>query len=409
MKFLSLFSGIGGFDLAFTRAGMQSVGAVEIDKACQSVLHNHFPDVTIFDDVKKAGKATHDKGSIDVICGGFPCQDLSVAGKRAGLAGERSGLWFEFARVIDELDPGWVVIENVPGLLSSNKGKDFAIILQWLAERGYGVCWRILDAQYFGVPQRRRRVFIVASLGSGRAAEVLFESKSVSGDIAKGRKAGKEVAVATLGHSQSHGLGIGMQSQANTLEVPSSVNQAIIMAHGQANAEIVRDGEPSLTDNHEAPIVFTEPNGGGQGGKGLLIGGDRSFSESGQPQYVFDARGNGNGEIVPNLTGDHGNRVTDYTPIIFDANRDGLQNDENIAPTMKHGGDGDKAHSAYPKISVTQPTGVRRLTPTECERLQGFPDGWTAGQSDSARYRQLGNAVAVPVVEWIANRIVQAK
>ena len=135
MKFISLFSGIGGFDLAFERAGMECVAVCEIDKNAQSILRRHFPSAELFDDVRKVGKETHGRKTIDLVCGGFPCQEVSIAGRRAGLAGERSGLWFEFARIIDEIEPRWVIIENVPGLLSSNKGQDFAAIIQWLAEK----------------------------------------------------------------------------------------------------------------------------------------------------------------------------------------------------------------------------------------------------------------------------------
>ena len=210
MKSVSLFSGIGGFDLGFQRAGIKCVAVCEIDKNAQSVLLRRFPEAKLFDDVRKVGKETHERKSIDLICGGFPCQDVSIAGKRAGIAGERSGLWFEFARIIDELEPHWVVIENVPGLLSSNNGKDFAVIVQWLAKRGYGVAWRVLDAHYFGVPQRRRRVFIVASFGNGSAAEVLFESESGTWDNPPSREAGKEVAYslrANPSHSGDKGDG----------------------------------------------------------------------------------------------------------------------------------------------------------------------------------------------------------
>ncbi len=161
MKFGSLFTGVGGFDLGFERAGMECAWQVEFDKNCQNVLRKHWSETELFNDVRTVGK--HNLEPVDVICGGFPCQDVSIAGKRAGLAGERSGLWSEFARIIDELEPKWVVIENVPGLLSSNRGRDFATVIRWLAERGYGVAWRILDSQYFGVAQRRRRVFIVGS------------------------------------------------------------------------------------------------------------------------------------------------------------------------------------------------------------------------------------------------------
>ena len=161
MKGLSLFSGIGGFDLAMERAGIKLVGMCEIDKNAQNVLRRRFPNVKLYDDVRKVGKETHERGSVDVICGGFPCQDLSIAGKRAGLAGERSGLWFEFARIIDELEPSWVVIENVPGLLSSNKGADLAVILQFLEgadglmKRETSAPVQQIEVDTVGVEQRR--------------------------------------------------------------------------------------------------------------------------------------------------------------------------------------------------------------------------------------------------------------
>jgi len=220
MKAVTLFSGIGGFDLALERAGVDVVGVCEIDKNAQSVLRRHFPNATLHTDVKEIGVKDYAKGTIDIICGGFPCQDLSIAGKRKGLDGERSGLWYEFARVIDELEPQWVVIENVPGLLSSAKGSDFAIILQWLAERGYCVAWRILDAQYFGIPQRRRRVFVVASFGNGRAAEILFEPESLSGNTPPSRETGQGIADTFTIRSGKEGGGkgyLGPESSAMTL------------------------------------------------------------------------------------------------------------------------------------------------------------------------------------------------
>jgi DNA (cytosine-5)-methyltransferase 1 len=432
MRFISLFSGIGGFDQAFENAGMVCDSMVEIDKNCQNILRRHFPNAKLFDDVKEVGIATHDRKSIDVICGGFPCQDLSVAGKRAGLAGDRSGLWFEFARVIDELEPRWVVIENVPGLLSSNKGKDFAVIIRWLAERGYGVAWRILDAQYFGVPQRRRRVFIVASLGSGRCAEVLFERESVSGDIEASQKEGEETPVATL-----RGFGHGWQGQHNdtnaviaptldagyfkkrysnqqffsqkgdgfpitayniqhndggehkrkdrpngglyvnetdkALTVGTTDLTAICMSSGQANAEIVKDGSPSLTLLHEQPIVFQQNTRD----EVRLMGGE--------------------GQYAGALGAQPGAKQQNYIAWEMQHASEAYRESGDISPTLQQ-----RMGTGGNNIPLV---GIRRLTPTECERLQGFPDGWTDGQSDSTRYRQLGNAVAVPVVEWIGKRI----
>jgi len=179
MKAVSLFAGVGGFDLALERAGVPVVASVEIDKHARGVLQQQFPNTTLLEDVKDVtGDQLRElgfEGSDGIIVGGFPCQDLSVAGKRAGLAGGRSGLFWEICRILDETKAKWFVLENVPGLLSSNDGRDMGTVIQALVERGYGVAYRILDAQYFGVAQRRRRIFIVGCLGdNGRApAEVL--------------------------------------------------------------------------------------------------------------------------------------------------------------------------------------------------------------------------------------------
>lgn len=176
MKFGSLFSGIGGFELGFENVGMECIWQVEKDQYCRSVLEKHWVNVERFIDVRTVGK--HNLEPVNLICGGFPCKDLSLAGRREGLRGEESGLWFEFERIIKELLPKWIVIENVPGLLSSNGGEDFKTVIKALDELGYGVSWRVLDSQYFGVPQRRRRVFIVASLGDTSCAQILFNSES---------------------------------------------------------------------------------------------------------------------------------------------------------------------------------------------------------------------------------------
>lgn len=302
ITFGSLFSGIGGFDLGFERAGMQCKWQCEIDKKAQAVLRRHFEGVKLYDDVRSI---TRDAEPVDLICGGFPCQDLSIAGKRKGLAGERSGLWYEFHRVLSEIKPKWAVIENVAGLLSSDRGRDFAIILSGLADIGYCAAWRVLDSQYFGVAQRRRRVFIVASFGSGSCAEILFEREGVRWDTPARGEAGEE----------------------NT-------------------------------------VTFTIRTGSEGGGKGYLGVDNQTMTIGGQPQYVMSS-GQANAEIT-----------------------------ENVSPSLT--------------LLHEQPilNGVRRLTPTECERLQGFPDGWTERQPDSARYKQLGNAVTVNVAEWLGRRIV---
>ena len=199
MKAVSLFAGVGGFDLALTQNGAEMVASVEIDKHARKILERQFPTTTHLEDVKNVtGKQLFDLGfnSDGIIVGGFPCQDLSVAGKRRGLAGERSGLFFEVVRLLEETKAKWFILENVPGLLSSNNGRDLGIVIGALAELGYGVAYRILDAQYFGVPQRRRRIFIVGCLGDdGRTpAQILAIGEGRAGYLEASKSKGKEAS-----------------------------------------------------------------------------------------------------------------------------------------------------------------------------------------------------------------------
>lgn len=178
LKVASFFAGIGGFDLGLEKIGMKVVFQCEINGFCQKVLKKHWPNTILHSDINKV-ESTDIPSDAQVWCGGFPCQDLSLAnqGKRKGLEGERSGLFYKYAELIKSNKPRWVIIENVPGLLNSHEGKDFQVLLKKLDEFGYGVSWRVFDAKYFGTPQRRRRVYIVASLGNLRSAQVLFESE----------------------------------------------------------------------------------------------------------------------------------------------------------------------------------------------------------------------------------------
>jgi DNA (cytosine-5)-methyltransferase 1 len=200
---VSLFAGVGGFDLALERAGVTVVASVEIDKKAQEVLRRHFPNSTIFGDITGVtGEQLRAAGFIakgGIITGGFPCQDLSVAGKRAGLGGARSGLFWEICRLLDETGAENFILENVPGLLSSNQGADMAVVLEALVERGYRIAYRVLDAQHFGVPQRRRRVFIVGCLRDrGKSPEeILAIAEGRAGYLAKGKSKGKDTATAT--------------------------------------------------------------------------------------------------------------------------------------------------------------------------------------------------------------------
>jgi len=200
LTLVSLFDGIGGFPLAFERAGVTTVATVEIDKAAAAVSARHFPHATQFDDVTQvSGDDLRAVGFVPergIITAGWPCQDLSIAGRRAGLEGKRSGLWWEVVRILDECHPLWFVGENVPGLLSSNNGADMGAVVGALGELGYGIAYRVLDAQFFGVPQRRRRVFFVGHFGEpwSASAEILFELESSGGDSASGSETGEGVA-----------------------------------------------------------------------------------------------------------------------------------------------------------------------------------------------------------------------
>ena len=200
MTAVSLFAGVGGFDLALERNGVDVVASAEIDKHARAILAKQFPNQKQFDDVRKVNaNELRDAGFIPergIITGGFPCQDLSVAGKRAGLAGARSGLFYEIARIADETKAKWLVLENVPGLLSSQRGADMGAVVGTLVDLGYGVAWRVLDAQHFGVPQRRRRVFIVAERAGNPSgpAEVLFKRQGLRGDSSQGGTSRQETA-----------------------------------------------------------------------------------------------------------------------------------------------------------------------------------------------------------------------
>jgi DNA (cytosine-5)-methyltransferase 1 len=407
ITFGSLFSGIGGFDRGFELSGMKSSWQCEIDKKCQSVLSRHF-GVKIYDDVRSIARGNTEP--VDVICGGFPCQDVSIAGKRKGLAGDRSGLWSEFARIIDELKPRWVVIENVPGLLSSNQGRDFQTVIDQMVEFGYGVSWRILDAQYFGVAQRRRRVFIVGSLGNGNSAKVLFESEGVCWDTPTRGKTGEGIAKS---------INVGTGSRCNPTDTTFSISgigeykQGIgtlrsnggDLGGGSENIVIAYENHPAdsrITETGDISQQLTSRMGTGGGNVPLVARcvtsreGMRNDPETETliPSIASTLAG-GSSKCHSDITSGQG----DGNVIAIDWQQSG-GNQENLSNTLS--------------VTRTQAVGlrtvgVRRLTPVECERLQGFQDGWTSGQSDSTRYKQLGNAVAVPVAEWIGKRIVEVE
>ncbi len=301
---------------------------------------------------------------------GSPCQDLSVAGKRKGMAGERSGLFFEAIRIVRESECAFAIWENVPGAFSSNSGRDFGAVLNAFRECGArDICWRVLDAQYCGVPQRHRRIFVVADFRGERAGQILFEPQGVRGYSPKGGEAWKDVA-GTFSARTKGGGGLGTDFECGGGLIPDTVG--------------------ALTD-------------GAHSGGGLT--GRTPTPEESLPRIAWalqerDAKGADSdtkpGHLIPCFGGTfdvaHSLRAEGH-----DASEDGTGRETPlVVPTMRSNGE---AHTG---------SGVRRLTPRECERLQGFPDDWTdVGISDSGRYRCLGNAVAVPVVFWLATRVVE--
>lgn len=411
---------------------------------------------------------------VDAVIGGSPCQDLSVAGKRAGLAGERSSLFMEQIRIIKEMReadvrrghtgkfirPRFMVWENVPGAFSSNKGEDFRAVLEetirvaepdapdvplppkgkwpladcWFGD-GWSVAYRVLDAQFWGVPQRRRRIALVADFGGHAAPEILFVRQGVCGDTAEIGTAGEETA-GRIGSSpektslyclaaQQGGAELRSDDKAPTLTAAAGMsgnNQPVICAGFQHKAGSKAHGigyeeekAPTLTSEQQCAVnIF-----GKQVIQTLV---SSAFKGPGNTQggfCVYDARGNGDGKTVCMLTGDHQDRVTDYTAIVMGVDcRNGTESPDVVATLQAHNSGGFSLNSTHPVRIGGQ---VRRLTPLECERLQGYPDGWTdigpwekidkKGKirtvpcADSLRYKALGNSIALPPWAWLLKRL----
>lgn len=361
MKFVSLFAGVGGFDLGLERSGHTCIGQVEIDKNARAVLEEHWPNVPKHDDVTTAidwADQIGITGSVDLVVGGFPCQDVSVAGRRAGLAGKRSGLFFDALAFATHVKAKTLILENVPGLLSSNQGRDFGVILTELADAGYSnIEWRVLDSQFFGVPQRRRRIFIVASTGSERFRPVFAERSDSAGDFKESNKPSKSIAGAASKGARVYGqtgygdYGLGVKTlNASMHKRPDDS----VVVFSPRYDEAVR-----LHDSKVAPTVATYYGTGGNN----------------MPFIAFPIQDGRNMQKKQNGIGIGSELDPSYT-----LDRTGAQ-------------------------SVAIGESVRRLTPLECERLQGFPDNWTASQADTHRYKQMGNAVTVNVIEWIGKRL----
>lgn len=354
VRYLSVCSGIEAATVAWESLGWTPVAFSEIEKFPSKVLAHRFPDVPNMGDMTRFKEWDIERDSVDLIVGGTPCQAFSVAGLRKGLEDPRGNLSLVYVAMVDHYRPEWILWENVPGVLSSNGGRDFGAFIGALAHIGYGFSWRVLDAQYFGVPQRRRRVFLVghSSGDSRRAAEILFEPESLRGNPTQGKRQGEEIA-----QCLKTGTGMRYDAETETLIPVESIN---MYQHHPQDTRIKEEPDTAQT--------VTARFGTGGGNTPLV---SHAFRKSARAQ-----------------------------------SSDGYETwtDDGVANTLNCFDVGDVRST---KIAV-QSMAVRRLTPVECERLQGFPDGWTDiddNTPDSPRYKAIGNSMAVPVMRWIGKRI----
>jgi len=417
----SLCSGIEAATQAWHPLGWSPAFFSEIERFPSQVLAHHYGanmpgEKLTANGVPNLGDMTKFKEwpdyAIDLLVGGTPCQSFSVAGLRQGLADPRGNLMLTYLAIARRYQPRWLVWENVPGVLSSNGGRDFGTFIRGLEECGYHAAWRVLDAQYVrvdgygrAVPQRRRRVFIVGYLGDWRrAAAVLFEREGMSGNSAPSREPGENASRATAQRAECRSL-IGGIDYENNAHGPDEATGPLLkgspsgggrplpavafgldrditsMATGQSGAEISFNCAPTLNCNHEAPIVA-----------GAICKDSFTGGAGGRPE---------------------GAAAGHFLPIAFDSKASGQSGFGvgEISPTLRAVNSRAGNQNAGGQVAVQSGLAVRRLTPTECERLQGFPDGYTnipVGKkvaADGPRYKALGNSMAINCMRWIGRRI----
>lgn len=456
LRYLSVCSGIEAATVAWHPLGWEPAAFSEIEAFPRAVLTHHYPTVPLHGDFTTI--EGHEYGAIDVLVGGTPCQDFSVAGLRAGIAGDRGNLTLEFLRLAARTKPRWIVWENVPGVLSSDDGRALGAFLGGLAELGYGFGYRVLDAQYFNLAQRRARIFVVGYLGDWRrAAAVLFERESLHGNPAPRREAGEGTAASvikgaaigrqphngpqygdtisdgscyTLNCTEQHavvaptisartkgggGLGTDFDCDGGLIASP------IVMASGQSNAPIFDNNQcPALTCLHEAPIVAhslradgfdASEDGTGRGTPIVTVTQPLSFDTTQITSKANYSNPQPGDPCHPLAAGGH-------PPAIAFSVKDHGADAEPISPTLRAGGHDTanmRAASGGSSRSYVAAMAVRRLTVRECERLQGFPDDYTLVQyrnkpaADGNRYKALGNSMAVPCMRWLGERIAMVE
>jgi DNA (cytosine-5)-methyltransferase 1 len=443
-------SGIEAASVAWEPLGWRAGAFSEIDPFARALLAHHYPDTPNWGDMTRY-KDWPDATDVDVLCGGTPCQSFSVAGRRGGLDDPRGNLMLVFGAIAAKYRPRWLVWENVPGVLSSNGGRDFGVFLWMLAQLRYGFAYRILDAQYFGVAQQRRRVFVVGCLRDWRgAAAVLFERQSLRWDTAPRRQAGQDIT-GTLGCRAQGGGGLGTDFEcgggliASTGEVSHYLNAGgmgrldyeseTLIAHTLRGDGFDASEDGTGRGTPLAPVAFDCKASGRNGfAVGEVVSTLRSMGHAGSHQ-----NGGGHAAVAYAIqehavrenvnAGPQGAGIKADIAYTLEARNKVQSVAYGFQPRIARNGRGDMGDVVGALAAQAGKTGkgdaapcvatgmaVRRLTPRECERLQGFPDDYTLipwrGKSaehcpDGPRYRALGNSWATPVARWIGQRIAQ--
>lgn len=383
--YASVCSGIEAATVAWHPLGWKPAVFSEIDLFPRAVLKHHYPDVPLHGDFTTI--EANQYGSINLLAGGTPCQSFSIAGLRNGMDDERGNLSLEYLKLAKRKRPTWLVWENVPGVLSSNEGRDFGAFLAGLGECGYGFAYRVLDAQYFGVPQRRRRVFVVGYLGDWRpAAAVLFELYSLQGHSPPSRKTPQDIT-GTLDAGIGKRRGSGMN--------PNQITVNRMRGFGDYEEDETASALKQR-DYKDATDLVVMP--------------DQAEAFAFQPRVARNGRG-APSDIAYPLTaeaGKTGKGDSAQCVVSFAQNsRDEVRETEVAGALSSTTGMKQKSY-------IREGLRVRRFTPIECERLQGFPDNYTRiawrgkkpeGCPDGPRYKALGNSMAVPVMHWLGQRI----
>lgn len=464
----SLFDGAGTFPFAAQQCGVKAVWASEIESFPIEVTKKRFPEMKHLGDITKVDGAEIEP--VDIVTFGSPCQDLSVAGKRAGLDGERSGLFMEAVRIIKEMGcktngryPSIAIWENVPGAFSSNKGEDFRTVLEELCKikrsdtlipkppkrggrnawndaglivgDGFSIAWRVLDAQFWGVPQRRRRIFLVADFRGQCAGEILFEREGLSRSFAESRKAWKGITHSLACGSDAkvwdaRGNGDGRTCPTITGDHNNRITDYTTLlvrerygCEGGGKGVLIQENKSgTISCNNDQFLVITDADLYNQAHSGNIVNclNVDDIGEARANEIIVMATQQGGAEIghdlCPTITAAAGTSGNNQPVICYALDRSSFNqginaqydigiDDSGIAQTLVAKGPGAVCSIVcLGKVEVD----LRRLTPTECGRLQGMPDWWCEDvpHSDSAEYKMWGNGMALPCVLYVMENVV---